>query len=73
MFTWVNDIIGEHNNYEKGSGNMSKNVDVNFDYRRAVLLLKNRINTPMDLIKIWAFCGPFHGDCPEIEKIPKSS
>lgn len=52
---------------------MSKNVDVNFDYRRAVLLLKSRINTPMDLIKIWAFCGPFHGDCPEIEKIPKSS
>lgn len=52
---------------------MSKNVDVNFDYRRAVLLLKNRINTPMDLIKIWAFCGPFHGDCPDVEKIPKSS
>lgn len=69
----VNGIIGKHYNYEKGSGTMSKNVDVNFDYRRAVLLLKNRINTPMDLIKIWAFCGPFHGDCPEIEKIPKSS
>lgn len=58
---------------KRGPGTMSKNVDVNFDYRRAVLLLKNRINTPMDLIKIWAFCGPFHGDCPEIEKIPKSS
>ena len=52
---------------------MSKNVDVNFDYRRAVLLLKNRINTPMDLIKIWACCGPFHGICPDVEKIPKSS
>jgi hypothetical protein len=70
----ANGIIGKHYYYYKrGPDTMSKNVDVNFDYRRAVLLLKNRINTPMDLIKIWAFCGPFHGDCPEIEKIPKSS
>ena len=74
MSICVNGIIGTHYYYKKrGPGTMSKNVDVNFDYRRAVLLLKNRINTPMDLIKIWAFCGPFHGDCPEIEKIPKSS
>lgn len=52
---------------------MSKKTEVDFDYRRAVYLLKNRINTPMDLIKIWAFCGPCHEDCPEIEKIPKNS
>jgi hypothetical protein len=52
---------------------MSKNVDINFDYRRAVLLLKDRINTPMDLMKIWAFCGPCKEDCPEIEKINKDS
>lgn len=38
---------------------MSRNVDLNFDYRRAVLLLRDRINTPMDLQKIWAFCDAF--------------
>lgn len=53
---------------------MSNNKsDVNFDYRRAVILLKDRINTPMDLQKIWAFTGPCKEDCPEIEKIRKSS
>jgi len=52
---------------------VSKKVDVNFDYKRAVFLLKNRINTPMDLLKIWAFTGPCKEDCPEIEKIRKKS
>jgi hypothetical protein len=25
----------------------------------------------MDLVKFWAFSGPCHEDCPEIEKIKK--
>ena len=48
---------------------MSRKVDLNFDYKRAVILLRDRINTPMDLQKIWAFCGPCKEDCPDIEKI----
>lgn len=52
---------------------MSKRTDVNFDYRRAVLLLKDRINSPRDLQKIWAFCGPCHENCPDEEKINRNS
>jgi hypothetical protein len=52
---------------------MSRKAEVNFDYKRAVLLLKDRINNVYDLQRIWAFCGPCKEDCPEIEKIRKTS
>lgn len=35
-----------------------RRIDFNPDYVRAVKMLKTRINTPYDLIRYWAFCGP---------------
>lgn len=35
----------------------------------AVYLLKNRFNTPWDLVKHWAAFGPCIEEYPEIEKI----
>jgi hypothetical protein len=49
----------------------SKNYRVDVDYIRAVKMLDTKIQSPMDLVKFWAFSGPCHEDCPEIEKIKK--
>ncbi len=48
---------------------MSKKIEYNPDYIRAIKLLKNRINTPADLIRYWAFCGPCIEPHPSIEDI----
>ncbi len=50
---------------------MAKNIDVNNDYRRAVLLLRNNIKSATDLIKIWSYAGPCSENYPLIEKITK--
>lgn len=50
---------------------MSKNIDIDNDYRRAVFILKNNIKSVSDLLKIWSYSGPCSGDCPSIEKIRK--
>jgi hypothetical protein len=48
-----------------------RNIDVDNDYRRAAFLLKERISTAADLVKIWSYAGPCSEDCPSIEKIRK--
>lgn len=50
---------------------MSKNIDIDNDYRRAAFILKNNIKSVSDLLKIWSYSGPCSGDCPSIEKIRK--
>lgn len=50
---------------------MNKRVDTNPDYLRAVHVLKKKINSPIDLIKIWAVFGPCIETHPDIEKIKK--
>lgn len=49
---------------------MFKNTNYNADYIRAVKILKNRINTVEDLVRIWDFFGRCIEDHPEIEDIP---
>lgn len=48
---------------------MAKKIEYNPDYVRAVKMLKNRINTPADLLRYWGFSGPCLEDHPEIEDI----
>jgi hypothetical protein len=48
---------------------MSRNIDLDNDYRRAVLLLKNKINTAVDLVQLWSYAGPCSENCPSLEKI----
>lgn len=50
---------------------MSRKTDLDNDFRRAAYLLKNRINTAVDLVKIWSYAGPCSEECPSIEKIRK--
>jgi len=50
---------------------VARNVDIDNDYRRAVFLLKQRINNPADLVRIWSFAGPCLENYPSIEKIRK--
>lgn len=50
---------------------MSRNIEIDLDFRRAVFLLKNKITNAADLVNIWSFCGPCSEPCPSIEKIPK--
>ena len=35
----------------------------------AMYLLKNRFNTPWDLLKYWGAFGPCIEECPSVEKI----
>lgn len=48
---------------------MSNKNQYNPDYIRAVKILKDRIHTPADLIRFWAFSGPCIEPHPEIEDI----
>lgn len=48
---------------------MNKKVDANPDYMRAIFLLKNRINYPIDLISIWSVFGPCIEPHPSIEDL----
>lgn len=50
---------------------MNRRIDLNPDYLRGVHLLKTKIKTPHDLIKLWAAFGPCIEVHPEIEKIRK--
>lgn len=52
---------------------MSKpcNQDV-MQLQLALYLLKSRFNTPIDLIKYWAFAGPCIEPHPDIENYSKS-
>jgi len=50
---------------------MKKRIDTNTDYLRATHLLRNKINNPYDLMKIWAAFGPCIENHPDIEKIQK--
>jgi hypothetical protein len=50
---------------------VARNVDLDNDNRRAAYLLKQRINTAADLVKIWSYAGPCSEECPSIEKISK--
>ena len=52
---------------------MPRNIDIDNDYRRAAYLLKNKIKTVPDLVKIWSYAGPCSETCPSIEKIRKIS
>jgi len=45
---------------------MFKNSNYNHDYIRAIKILKYRINTVEDLIRIWDFFGPCVEDHPSI-------
>ena len=52
---------------------MSKRVTKNEELHLALYLLSNRFQTPMDLIKYWAFSGPCIEEHPSIEDYnPKS-
>lgn len=52
---------------------MGKRVTKNEELHLALYLLHNRFQTPMDLIKYWAFSGPCIEDHPSIEDYrPKS-
>ena len=53
----------------KKINNMSNKNQYNPDYIRAVKILKDRIHTPADLIRFWAFSGPCIEPHPEIEDI----
>lgn len=55
--------------HKRKIGNVSKKIEYNPDYIRAVKILKNRIHTPADLIRYWAFCGPCIEPHPAIEDI----
>lgn len=50
---------------------MSRKTDLDNDFRRAAFLLKNRINTAVDLVRIWSYSGPCSEECPSIEKIKR--
>ena len=50
---------------------MTKNIDLDNDFRRAMILLKDRINTVVDLVRLWSYSGPCSERCPSIEKISK--
>lgn len=50
---------------------MARNIDTDNDYRRAAYLLKDKINTVGDLVRIWSYAGPCSEKCPSIEKISK--
>jgi hypothetical protein len=47
---------------------MKKKIDINYDYKRALIILQ-RTKTPMDLLKYWSIAGPCMEQCPDIEKI----
>jgi len=49
----------------------NKKIDLNPDYLRARHLLKTKINSPFELIKIWAAFGPCIEKYPDIEKIAR--
>ena len=52
---------------------MSKRVTKNEELHLALYLLSNRFQTPMDLIKYWAFSGPCIEEHQSIEDYnPKS-
>jgi len=50
---------------------VARNIDIDNDYRRAAYLLKEKINTAADLVKIWSYAGPCSENCPSIEKISR--
>jgi hypothetical protein len=50
---------------------MHKKIDLNADYLRAIHLLKTKIKSPHDLLKLWAAFGPCVEKHPDIEKIRK--
>lgn len=43
--------------------------DQKLDFQRAIVLLRNRINTVNDLLEYWHFAGPCRENHPDIEKI----
>lgn len=46
---------------------MQKKIKVDEQLHLALYLLNNRFNTPVDLIKYWAFSGPCLEDHPWVE------
>jgi len=47
---------------------MDNKININYDYKRALVILK-RTRTPMDLLKYWSITGPCMEKYPHIEKI----
>ncbi len=50
-----------------------KKTQVDEQLAIALYLLKNRISTPFDLIKYWAFSGPCLESHPSVEDYPNKS
>ncbi|MEN9820709.1 MAG: hypothetical protein RL176_611 [Pseudomonadota bacterium] len=50
---------------------MSKQKKENDEFNLAMYLLKNRFNSPMDLVRYWAFTGPCIEPHPFIEDYSK--
>jgi hypothetical protein len=46
---------------------MQKKIRVDEQLHLALYLLKNRFNTPVDLVRYWAFSGPCLENHPSIE------
>jgi len=46
-----------------------KYIEAYPDYVRAIKMLKNRIETPADLLRYWGFSGPCLEPHPKIEDI----
>lgn len=51
---------------------MFKSEKENDEFYLAMFLLKKRFNSPIDLIRYWAFSGPCRELHPEIEDLKRS-